>query len=390
MKKVFASVLSLFIILSACTKQPPAPAPTPENEIKATPKPTPSPTPEVIYTNGLTGEVLKGKPEPLRPYAVMINNLKPSLPQCGIGEADVIYEVLAEGEITRMMAIFSSIDGVGNIGTIRSVRPYYLDISQSYDAILVHAGGSEQAYSDIANEGVENIDQVRGAYPDEIYFRDPDRVKNGTEHALFSTSEKLLEYVPILEYREEHDTEEYDYGFRFTENAIPLFGKSANEVNVVYGNNLKESHFTYDESEGVYHMKEFDLDYIDGNTDEKVPFTNVLILVSEMSDLYDELGHRDMDITKGGQGYFVNGGKYEKISWGMDADGTFYYDNPQGKELELGIGKTFICMIPTTSPDPEFFNADGEVEELDGEYINDDEEDEGEADGGQLTDETID
>lgn len=53
----------------------------------------------------------------------MLNNLKEALPQLGQSQADIIYECLAEGGITRMMGVYQSVEGVGMIGSVRSARP---------------------------------------------------------------------------------------------------------------------------------------------------------------------------------------------------------------------------------------------------------------------------
>ena len=92
----------------------------------------------------------------------MINNINLAQPQCGIGDADIIYEVMAEGGVTRMMAIFSDIKNAGRIGSMRSIRTYYVDIAMAYGAVAVHAGYSQQANDRIRSNGVNNIDGVTG------------------------------------------------------------------------------------------------------------------------------------------------------------------------------------------------------------------------------------
>ena len=77
-----------------------------------------------------------------RPVAVMLNNLKAAQPQLGVSQADIIYEVPAEGGITRMLGVFQTLEGVGDLGSIRSARPYYLELALGHDALFVHAGGS--------------------------------------------------------------------------------------------------------------------------------------------------------------------------------------------------------------------------------------------------------
>ena len=90
-----------------------------------------------------------------RPYAVMINNNHSAWPQCGVQDAYLVYEIIAEGGITRMMALFKDKD-TAKVGSIRSARHYFLDYVQENDAIFVHWGGSPQAYSKFGS--FDNID----------------------------------------------------------------------------------------------------------------------------------------------------------------------------------------------------------------------------------------
>ena len=120
-----------------------------------------------------------------RPVAVMLNNLKKAQPQLGnVSMADIIYEVPAEGGITRMLAVYQTLDGVGTLGSIRSARPYYIELALGHDALYVHAGGSPEAYQDLKSWKVNNIDGVNGsASQSAVFWRDPERKKNkGYEH----------------------------------------------------------------------------------------------------------------------------------------------------------------------------------------------------------------
>ena len=92
--------------------------------IAPVPEPVEKPELEPVYpyTNPLTGEGQMEDISGKRPIAVMFNNLEMALPQLGVGQADVIYEIVAEGGITRMMGLFQDIQGVGDLGSIRSAR----------------------------------------------------------------------------------------------------------------------------------------------------------------------------------------------------------------------------------------------------------------------------
>ena len=111
--------------------------------------------------NPLTGEAVPEDISNNRPVMVMLNNLKQALPQSGNSQADIIYEILEEGGITRMLAVYQDISSVeGNLGTIRSTRPYYVTLVASHDGILVHAGGSGAAYDKIEDLNVYDLDAL--------------------------------------------------------------------------------------------------------------------------------------------------------------------------------------------------------------------------------------
>ncbi len=74
----------------------------------------------------------------------MISNIKSALPQYGISQADILYETVVEGGITRLLAVFQDFDAE-KIGPIRSARHYYMDFALDHDAIYTHVGQSTYA-----------------------------------------------------------------------------------------------------------------------------------------------------------------------------------------------------------------------------------------------------
>ena len=169
-----------------------------------------------------------------RPVAIMINNIKQALPQYGIANADIIYEIVAEGGITRLVAVMQSPEKAGVIGSVRSTRSYYLDIAQGHDAILFHAGASEMAYADIARRGVDNADGTRGgAGISELYYRDKSRQQNlGYEHSLMTSGERIASYLESTSYRTEH-SEGYEYPVLFEQGYTPD-GQAAEQISVKF------------------------------------------------------------------------------------------------------------------------------------------------------------
>jgi len=348
MKKLFPIALALIMLLSACGTKNPVTTTTATPEPSAVSvAPEPSTTPEPI-TNPLTGETISKDISTMRPYAVMLNDIKVALPQCGISKADILYEVLAEGNITRFEGIFSDLNGVGVLGSMRSSRPYYIELALSYDAIYVHAGGSDQAYSDISSKGVDNIDGVRGAYASNIFYRDPTREKYGIEHAMFTTSDKLLEYTSKLGYNSEH-TGNFSYGLSFTDKVdMGSAAAAASSVDVNFSG-IKKTDFAYHTDSGLYTARQYDTDLVDGTTKTAVTFKNLLVLYADTK-IIDDYGRRSVNLTGTGTGYFICDGKSVPIKWSHSGTGkNFTYTLENGSSVQFGIGKTYIGIVSTDS-----------------------------------------
>lgn len=343
--------IAAMLFLAACSggETPPSsaipPAPTPN--ITA---PTPEPTPYNGPTNPLTGQPMSEEQTLRRPVAVMLNNLKAALPQVGQSEADIIYECLAEGGITRMLGVYQSVEDVGMIGSVRSARPYYLELALGHDALYVHAGGSDDAYAKLRSWGVDHFDAVRGPYEGNspganMMWRDANRRKNnGLEHSVVATGESIETYIPES-VRRDHE-EGYRYAQEFAEDGTPAGGEDANVVHVPFST-YKTGVFTYEAQSGVYLVEEYGNPYVDGNTDEQVGVTNVIAIRTACNATGDSLGHITVNLTSGGDGWYACGGKLIPIQWSKeDRNSPFVYTTVDGTPLVLGQGKSYVSIIP--------------------------------------------
>lgn len=359
-QKMIALFAVLALALTACgedetvvTPSPeqtntPAPTPTVSVTPEVTPEPEPSPEPEYDGpVNPLTGLPIAEEALNDRPIAVMLNNLKQALPQLGNSQADIIYEVLAEGGITRMLGVYQSVEGVGEIGSVRSSRPYYLELALGHDAIYLHAGGSEDAYSKIKEWGVTALDCVRGPYEGSLYWRDKGRVSNnGWEHSVVTSGDKILELFPTYSFRKEHK-EGYAYEMQFAKDGTPADGQQALTIEVPYSP-YKTGLFTYDAETGKYLVEEFGAAYIDGNTGEQVAVTNVLVLQTACQMIKgDDAGRITVDLTGEGDGWFACGGKIIPIRWSKEGrNEQFVYTTQSGELLTFGAGTSYVNIIP--------------------------------------------
>ena len=135
-----------------------------------------------------------------RPLGIMIENHQESRPQSGLDSADIVYEAVAEGGITRFLSIFYCQDA-GIVGPVRSARTYFLDFISEYgdSPLYTHVGGANTPgpanalgqIEDYGWQGYNDINQFSVGFP--TFWRDYERLGHpvATEHTMYSTTQKL-------------------------------------------------------------------------------------------------------------------------------------------------------------------------------------------------------
>ncbi|MBR5381924.1 MAG: DUF3048 domain-containing protein [Oscillospiraceae bacterium] len=329
-------------------KPSPAPAPEPspsaEPEPEPSPSPEPEPEPEPTVTNRFTGLPVEEDTSLKRPFAVIFNNISKAVPQTGISGADVILEVQAEGGITRIVAVFSDLDVIDALGSIRSMRPYFIDFTKCLDPIYIHAGGSDDAYIKIKSEGVTNVDGVNGSGVDSVFYRDSWRRSNmGYEHSLMAKTSALPAYIEKKGIKTELP-EEKGFGFAFGESSLK--GGTAETIKVSLSNS-KTTSFAYSADDGLYRISQYGGKMTDSVTGEQLAVANLVVLQTTLK-AYDSYGRMNVTSTGTGSGYAFTQGAYEKITWSRDSTSKpFTLKTESGEALLLTPGKTYVCIAPT-------------------------------------------
>ena len=141
-------------------------------------------------------------------------------------------------------------------------------------------------------------------------------------------------------------SEGYEYEMSFTEDGTPQDGQTANTITVTYSN-YKNTVFQYNQDKQVYLVEQYDSPFIDGNDGSQISTTNVLVLQTDYSTM-DDGYYSDVSLTSG-TGYFACGGKMIPINWEKgDHYNQLRYYTQDGKPLTLGVGKSFVCIVPTS------------------------------------------
>ncbi len=278
-----------------------------------------------------------------RPFAIVFNNIEVASPQCGTSQAAILYEALSEGGITRLMGIFEDFDS-DRIGSCRSARHYLVSVADEYDAIFVHYGHTKYALSKIRDLGVNNISGLSSIEPVAFYRDHSIRAP----HNAFTSYEGILKATEKLNYRTELRENAADNHFSFRLEAEPLKnGSPAKKITLGFSS-YTAPYFIYQEDTKTYDRYQFNTEHIDKNTGETLTFENIIVQYVKEWDI-DHNGYQTMELSDtSGKGLYLTEGSYEEITWEKnESNRTMSYYGPDGKQLVLNPGKTYIALFPS-------------------------------------------
>ena len=280
-----------------------------------------------------------------RPIAVMINNIGVARKyQTGLQDAYMVYEMIVEGGLTRLMAVYKDAN-TAKIGSIRSARHYYLDYALESDAIYVHFGYSEYAQNDIAKLGVNNLN---GLIYDNVYFWRDKSLKVSSEHTAYSSIELINQGITKL-------------GYRTTTNVKPLLSYSvdaldlssvpgvipATSVDITYSKSMKTS-YTYDEESKSYLRSVNGEAHTDFVTEKQNTAKNIITYQVQNRTISGDIkGRQDLSTIGSGEGYYITEGVAVPITWSKDSrSAKTIYKLKDGTELKVNDGNTYIQIQP--------------------------------------------
>lgn len=283
-----------------------------------------------------------------RPIAVMIDNVGNARPQAGLNDAYLVYEIIVEGEQTRLMALFKGKD-LSKIGPIRSSRHYFLDYALENDAIYVHYGWSPKAKSDITSLNVNNINGM--VESSKSFWRVKDK---SAPHNAVTSTKKLLEIAKRKKYRTYSSKESV---LKYTSKEINIEnGLNANNIKLTYSKFYYVS-YKYDEETKRYTRYYNDKKsgkwkhtmQKDWVTKEPVTTKNIIITFAKNTQINDGTNKDRQNLSNIGtlDGYYITNGKATKIKCTKTSrkEQTVYKDL-DGNEIEVNDGNTFIQIVP--------------------------------------------
>lgn len=350
MKRCLAFLMLFSILLCGCEKQKATIVETelPHSDFLVGLEPNLTDAPIPKNQNLLTGlpdltEEAIGK----RPVAVMINNVKGAMPQYGISQADVIFEMPVEANLTRLMALYADYTQMPDICSIRSCRYYFPAVSEGFDAFYVHWGMDPSVKDYIASL---NLDRYNGSSnTGKLFARDKDRINAGysLEHTAYFKGTQFAAAVAKAGKRTELTDDKKGTAFNFCpiDTLVTPTGDTCNTVTVKFGN--ATAGFTYDAETKKYYKSFNGSPQVDGRSEEQLAFTNVIVLETNIWTREDRV-HKGVDWAgnESTTGYYFSNGAMQKIHWykeNASEKGYLKFFDMDGNELELNRGKTYIA-----------------------------------------------
>lgn len=299
--------------------------------------------------NYLTGmPFADGADKTARPVAVMINNRKIAHPQSGLENADIVYEAVTEGGITRLMAVYSDINKIEKVGPVRSARDAFIEMLLPLNAIYVHIGTSISAERMLNFYSYKDID---GIYLGSLAFeQNPELAKTkGAEHSWFTNKELIKAGIEKNEIATKNN---FYPAFDFVDynDTRVLEGESANTVSFAYSSYADVS-FAFDASAGKYMKNAFGVPHLDADANTQLAFDNVFVILADVGVQEENGVLADIDLSEG-SGYYFHGGKYEEITWkkGQPEEPLLMY-NADGDILKVNTGKSYVGILDTKQAD---------------------------------------
>lgn len=267
------------------------------------------------------------------PISVVIDNQSDALPQRGLEKATIVWEVLAEGDITRYMAVFT--DEIPEIvGPVRSARTYFNTLANQYGGLFLHVGGNDMALEEI-KKGEFSFTDLNEFFNGSTFYRDK---KRKAPHNVFTTRQQL---------------ESFSKSKNIPTTTITLFpvsehhsgGNRVDALSIPYS----QTHTDIIEWNGTAWIKKQNGTVLKDETGAPIPFDTVLLLSAQ-----DETGFHPK-IPELRRYLFNLGGDVTLLRDGISLNGTWRLSNnavtiadENGNTLGTKPGRTLAILVPAS------------------------------------------
>ena len=306
-------------------------------------------TPDEIYYSPLTGNTLTSADMISAPVTcIMIENSPEARPQSGLRDAGIIYEAIAEGGITRFLAIYQE-SKPQYVGPVRSVRLTFAELAKQYNCSLAHVGGAPNALDEVRNihNGYRDMDVF--FYEGEYFWRDSERA---APHNVYTSFEKIDALNRALDYTSSSFT-----GFLRAkpDTNTRVETHDATTINISISSATFNPEYHYDENSNQY-LRSYangeihnDID-ADGNETQYSPDVVIAMSTTGYTRKGSTEGYLDYTTTNSNEAYVFQNGTVTVGYWKRSTidDPLKFYDS-DGNEIPLNRGQVWISAYPSDS-----------------------------------------
>jgi hypothetical protein len=284
------------------------------------------------------------------PLAIMIENHPDARPQSGLNQADLVYEAIAEGGITRFMAVYWSTEAA-RIQYVRSARIYYIQWAAELSAVYCHWGqvedpGPVDVWPVLARLNVRDLNGL--ILGEEVGYRDESRY---APHNVFTDTGLLWRSAqahgfngpPVLEpwkFKEDEPQRPANPAERAAPIANVTFGSPGSAFDVTW---------YYDPVSNSYLRSMGGAPHTDATTGEQLSAHNIAVQLAPIRPSGIK-AYNIIDTVGTGAAVVFQDGVAKVGTWRKDSEGgrTRFFDSAGG-EMTFNRGRTWIEVVPTDS-----------------------------------------
>lgn len=269
---------------------------------------------------------------------VMIENSPEARPQSGLKNSGVVFEAIAEGGITRFLALYQQ-EKPQLIGPVRSLRLYDSDWAAAFNASISHIGGSAAALTEVRNGNYRDLDQF---FNSNYYWRSNDRY---APHNVYTSFEKLDTLNTTKGYTTSNFT-----GFSRIDGQ-PSATPTATNIKITISSYLYNNSYTYNKLSNTYDRSQANAPHLDRESGQISPSVVVAMRVDEAIVLQDGYRESITTIGNGNATIFQNGIAVNAIWHKTSKTSQITFTDSAGTDIPLVRGQTWLAAIPNNGGD---------------------------------------
>lgn len=321
----------------------------------------------------LTGEAKRGRG---RIVGVMVNNICNSArqnarPQRGLSAAPVLIESKVEGNISRLCALYSSAEGIPEVGPLRSGRDQFLQLIMPWQGLYYHDGESvfctqyvsqwDYAGLNIGGKGYFNTP----THP-QVAHRDPRGGVVAYEHTEFTSGSEICQAAQNagIDLTYDYDATFFPFADYRTGETVLLDGcPGGRDVTVRHSANY-QSAFHYSDPDQVYRMEMYSARTgrfeaaVDELNSQQLAFENLLVCFAPIAAYPGDSGDvQQVQYIAGGEAFYFTRGRVRPCQWSKPAPDLPLEVTDNGQPVTFNRGRTYLAIVDEDERDAFAFNA---------------------------------